>query len=277
MKRAALFLVLPFLLTACGGDAQSAPDFDGEPAPALMDSELPIESEAETAPAVVAATPEPARVAPTPPPSASSVLPETPLAPVMEREVEVEVPVPGPEPLAPTVAIPSGTLIPAAMVSALSTRTNVAGDRFQARVSEEILASDGMVLIPEGAFLEGRVAEARRSGSAEEEALLLLTFDALMIRGERFPIEAMVTDVDVDASAQASGARSAATVATGAAAGAIVGRILGRDSRSTVGGAVVGAIAGAGVALTTRDGHAEIREGTSLVVRLEAPAVLLAP
>jgi len=185
-----------------------------------------------------------------------------------------EAPVPAAE--APPVSISSGTRIPAVVEAALSTRTHRTGDVFHARVTEEVLAADGMVLVPEGARLEGRVAESRQSTSSEEEALLLLTFEALLINGERFPLTATVVEAAVQSEAQASGARTAATVATGAAAGAVVGRILGRDTRSTVGGAAVGAAAGAGVALTTRDGHAEMREGAPVVIRLDAPTVLVA-
>lgn len=185
---------------------------------------------------------------------------------------------PPPAPVSPSasrvLAVPAGTVIPAAMEVALSTRTHKAGDIFHARVTEDILAADGMVLVPQGARLEGRVAEARQSSSSDEEALLLLTFENLLIQGERFPLDAVVTEAQVQSEARDSGARSAATVATGAAAGAVVGRILGRDTRSTVQGAVVGAVAGAGVALTTRDGHASIEEGARVAVRLDSPTIL---
>jgi hypothetical protein len=160
------------------------------------------------------------------------------------------------------------------MEVAVSTRTHKVGDVFHARITEEILAPDGMVLVPQGARLEGRVAAASQSSSSQEEALLLLTFENLLIQGDRFPIDAVVSEVAMESSAQASGARTAATVATGAAAGAVVGRILGGDRRSTVAGAVVGAVAGTGVALTTRDGHASISEGARVMVRLDSPTAL---
>jgi hypothetical protein len=162
------------------------------------------------------------------------------------------------------------------MEVALSTRTHVTGDLFEARVAEEVLAADGMVLVPEGTRVEGRIAEARRAENSGEEALLLLTFDALLIRGERVPIDAVVTEATIEQSDDGSNTRTAIGVATGAAAGAIVGRILGRDRRAAIGAAAVGAIAGAGIALTTRDGHAEIREGARLVIELETPTLLAA-
>ena len=122
-------------------------------------------------------------------------------------------------------------------------------------MTDEILAPDGMVLIPEGSRLEGRVAVSRPSESSDHDSLLVLTFESLLLAGERIPLDAVVTEAKVESEAQASGARSAATVTTGTAAG----RSLGRDTRSAVRGAIVGAIAGTGIALATRDGHATLR------------------
>jgi len=269
-----LILAVPFVLAGCGGDAESAPDLEGE----FVDATAEEVQDAAAAPP--AAAPPPAQAPPASQPAAPpSSQPAPPPAGAPEAEAEAS------ETLAPEelveesavepLAIPAGTRIPAVMQSALSTRTHQAGDVFFARVGEEVLAADGMVLVPEGARLEGRVVESRQSAGSDDEALLLLTFEAVLIDGERFPMNASVAEAEMQAQAQASGARSAATVATGAAAGAVVGRILGGDTRSTVGGAAVGAVAGAGVALTTRDGHAEIAQGSRITVELQAPALLV--
>ena len=177
------------------------------------------------------------------------------------------------EPLEP-VSIRAGTLIPTVMQVTLSTRTHQAGDTFHLRVSEEILAADGMVLVREGTRLEGRVTDARRSTDSDEEALLSVAFETLLIDGVRIPLDAVVAETELETSSVASDTRAAITVVTGAAAGAVLGRILGGDTRSAIQGAAVGALGGAGVAFMTRDGHAVIREGTRVVVQLESPAVL---
>jgi len=256
------------LLTGCGGDAESAADAAstalgssyegavGETAASAPSAELPSSPPSPpSAPAMGGAATAPRPSAATPAATPPAAEPTGPTAPA-------------------PLAIQAGTQIPALMETTLSTRTHQAGAVFYARVTEEILAADGMVLVPEGSRIEGRVTEARVSNSSEEQALLLLSFDAILVRGERIPLSASVTAVEIETSAGASGARSAATVATGAAVGAVVGQILGRDTRSTVSGAAVGAVAGAGVALTTRDGHAEIREGSQVTIRLDAPALL---
>ncbi len=176
--------------------------------------------------------------------------------------------------VAEEVHIPAGTRIPAVMGLTLSTRTHEQGDRFYATVSEEILADDGMVLVPEGTRLEGTITAARRSTDPDEEAVLALAFETLSIDGVTILLDAMITEAELETSQAASGTRSALTVVTGAAAGAVLGRILGGDTRGAIQGAAVGAIGGAGIAITTRDGHAVIREGTRLVVRLESAAPL---
>ena len=178
------------------------------------------------------------------------------------------------EELLDPVSIPAGTLIPTVMQVTLSTRTHQAGDTFHLRVSEEILAADGMVLVPEGTRLEGRVTDARRSTDSDEDALLSVVFETLLLDGVRIPLDAVVAETELETSSAASDTRTAITVVTGAAAGAVLGRILGGDTRSAIQGAAVGALGGAGVAFVTRDGHAVIREGTRVVVQLESPAVL---
>ena len=177
------------------------------------------------------------------------------------------------EPLDP-VSIPAGTLIPAVMQVTLSTRTHQAGDTFHLRVSEEILAADGMVLVPEGTRLEGRVTDTRRSTDSDEEALLSVAFETLLIDGVRIPLDAVVAETELETSSAASDTRTAITVVTGAAAVAVLDRILGGDTRSAIQGTAVGALGGARVAFITRDRHAVIREGTRVVVKLESPAVL---
>jgi hypothetical protein len=272
LKVPAFVLMAGFALAACGGEAESAADLESEFV--QVEGESPAEVE-EAQPAPPAAEPRPQETRPTPaPPPAATDPGATP--PRAEPEPE---PQPAPEealvePDVEPVAVPAGARIHTIVDRSISTRSHTAGDVFQVRVTQEVLAVDGMVLVPEGALLEGRVVEARSSSSADEEAALVLGFETLIVDGQRFPFHGTVVETELKADAGASGTRSAATVATGAAAGAVLGQILGRDTRSTVGGAVVGAAAGAGVALTTRDGHAVLEEGSRMIVQVDQPVIL---
>lgn len=273
LKVPAFVLMAGFALAACGGEAESAADLESELVE--MEGESPAEFD-ETRPAPPAAEPRPqeTRPAPAPPPAATDPGAGGATPPYTEPD-----PQPAPEealvePDVEPVALPAGARVHTVVDRTISTRSHTTGDVFQVRVSQEVLAVDGMVLVPEGALLEGRVMEARSSSSADEPAALVLGFETLIIEGQRFPFHGTVVETALEADAGASGARSAATVATGAAAGAILGQILGRDTRSTVGGAVVGAAAGAGVALTTRDGHAVLEEGSRMIVQVDQPVIL---
>jgi len=267
-KVPALFLAPLFFLAGCGGDAESAADPGSVPVLEEAVEEM-VEGAPDTAviPPSQAPMPQqperraPAAAAPPPPPPASEVPEDVSLADPVPEEEEV-------------LAIAVGTRLQAAMMSDISTRTHEAGASFQARVNEPILGANGRELVPAGAQVEGRVLEARGTTEHDGEAVLLLAVETLVVGGVRLPLRATVEAADMEATQAASGTRSAATVATGAAAGAVIGQILGRDTRSTAVGAAAGAAAGAGVALTTRDGHATIREGSILTLRVDEPVLV---
>lgn len=282
LKVPALAFLVALALAACGGDAESASDLDSERLDPVAETAVEEteagEVEADEAPRGEVRTPDaaapPARQETAPPPPAQSPAaggaapPEAQLQP--EQATEPETLAPEVEP----VAIPAGARIVGVLEHSISTRSHEAGDRFEARVVEEVLAADGMVLVPEGARLVGRVVEAEASRDSDRDAVLVLAFESLVMNGQTFPMNSTVVEVEMAADAGDSGTRSAAKVATGAAAGAVIGQILGRDTRSTVRGAAAGAVAGAGVAVTTRDGHAQIQEGARLVVQVDQPVIL---
>ena len=275
LKVPALAVLVALAVSACGGDAESAADLDSE----YLD---PV-AEAPTQEPDAVEAPRDETAPPPPPPSSHSpaaggATPPEAQRPAQEtRPEEAVVPEETAAPASPEpepVAIPAGARLVTVLDESISTRSHEAGERFEVRVVEELLAADGMVLVPEGARLVGRVLESESSRDSDREAVLVLAFESLVMNGATFPLRATVVETDLEADAGDSGTRSAAKVATGAAAGAVIGQILGRDTRSTVSGAVVGAAAGAGVAVTTRDGHAQIREGTRMVVQIDEPVIL---
>jgi hypothetical protein len=268
-KVPAAALAASLLLAGCGGEAESAADLESEHFEELIEAEVEarVEERIESLREAEAAQERAAAPAPAPP---AATAPPPPARAEPEPEPVREAPAPEPEP----VAIPAGAEIRTVVEADISTRTHEVGSAFRTRVTDDVLAADGLVLVPAGAYLEGRVVEARSSSSSEEEALLELAFEHLVMDGQRVPVWATLAEAELEAAAGDSGARTAAKVATGAAAGAVIGRILGRDTRSTVQGAAAGAVAGAGIALTTRDGHAIIREGSTLVVRMDQPVIV---
>jgi len=274
------FAVLCTLLFAvgCGTNAESAADADSErleveagevAEEAVGQAEAPPASAPAPAPRPAPQARTPAGGTTAPPPATGSD------SGVRTADPDLVTATEPPPPVREAVAIPAGARIAAVTASTISTRSSEPGEFVYARVTEEVLAADGMVLVPEGARLRGRIQEARPSSSSQEEALLVVVFETLVMDGYEFPMRTTVVETELSASAGDSGTRSAAKVATGAAAGAVIGQILGRDTRSTVQGAAAGAIAGAGVAITTRDGHAELREGSRVVIQIDEPVVLV--
>ena len=272
------------MLVACGGDAESAADVDSERLEELLEAEERLEellAGGETpAPLPPRTGQDAAAAGATPPdtqlPGQEAWREEITDADAVDESTAEEALVEEEEaPIGP-LALPAGVELRTLVESTVSTRTHEVGSTFLVQITQEMRSADGALLVPEGAQLEGRVVEASASRSVDEDAILVVAFDHLIVNGQRLPIEASIAEAELEAEAGDSGARSVAKVATGAAAGAVIGRILGRDTRSTVAGAAAGAAAGAGVALTTRDGHAVIREGSTIVVRLDSPVVIVA-
>jgi hypothetical protein len=264
---------LVLALAACGGDAESAGDLDSEALEEQIQEQVEEQIEAEAPPAQTPPTQAPPAQTP---PTGQQQAPPPPVQdspPVQQDPVEDPVEEVWEEVEEPINLLPVGTMIPARMDSEISTRTHAAGDEFRATVSEDLRGADGMVLVPAGAEVIGRVTTSQASSERDEGATLVLSFEALMVDGMALPIRATVIDAEVRGDAADSRTRSAATVATGAAAGAVLGQILGRDTRSTVAGAAVGAVAGAGIAMTTRDGHAVVPAGSTLRLQLDEPLV----
>jgi hypothetical protein len=172
----------------------------------------------------------------------------------------------------PVRAISAGTVLTFEVRESISTSSHASGDAFSL-VLVDAVTGPGGALLPAGSSARGVVTAAHASTGPDDEALLAVRVSSVEAGGSQEMIEGEVQSAEIETSAQDSGARTAATIATGAAAGAIIGQILGRDTRSTVTGAAVGTAVGVGVALTTRDGHATLPEGSRIVVRLSSDLV----
>lgn len=309
-----LAMVVALTLVACGGEAESAPERDGGepiveemgetpgsvvarhvvPAPPESEgeSEVPGEGEvpssadapreeASAARATGAAPPSNGGEAeagsrPTAGPAAgtrpvrSEPRPET----VRRTDVEPLPPEPTPRPELRQPRIRQGTRLVTTLVTPLDTRTARPGDPFTARLAGDVLAPDGMVLVPEGARVFGRVVESRASEGPDDPAVLRLSPESVEVEGVQRPLRATLVEAEVEVGSRDSDAETAGKVAAGAAVGALLGQIVGRDTKSTVGGAAAGAAAGTAVAVASRGGHAVMGAGARLVFRVNETIVL---
>jgi hypothetical protein len=179
-----------------------------------------------------------------------------------------------PTPQPERLAVMAGAQMVLSVEEELSTEVTRTGDAFDAVVSEDVLGSSGMVLVPRGTRVRGVVLESTESQSSEHAATLALGVERVELGDRLVPVVATVTELEHETEARDSDTRTAAKVGAGAVGGAILGKILGGDGGDALKGAVAGAAVGAAVAHATRSGHAKIPEGARMVIVLDEDLVV---
>jgi hypothetical protein len=295
---APLALSLAALISACGGERTEDDAMLGQDTALARDLELanrdtaaepqlsdvPAPS-AEAPSAETAAAPAPRRSTPTTRrPTATTPPRTTPTTPTTRRETTttatttpsgntVEPGTKGSEGALATV--PAGTNITLTSGERVCTNTHKAGDKFTATVAEPVTGPNGAV-IPAGATAVVQVTSVKRSENATEPVQMGFLVQSISFGGKSYPIDARITDVQVDKVRTTSRGSDAKKVLGGAVAGAIIGQILGRDTRSTVIGAATGAAAGTAVAMGTGDYEGCVPQGGRIAISLNSPATVQA-
>ena len=174
-----------------------------------------------------------------------------------------EEPLPSP-PLVQASLLP-GTVLEVEMRETLSSRTSRAGDTFKTRVARDLYSEDGILAVPAGAEIIGRVTEAKPLRRVGGQASLGLEFTHLVLSsGGSIQIRASFAEQGRDQR------RDKRKILAAAAAGAVLGRILGhKGSGATAVGAVLGAAAGTAVVARSEGKDVEIPAGQIIALRLE--------
>jgi hypothetical protein len=217
----------------------------------------PEPSEPESAP--VSARPDEM-----PPPVITPVVPNEP--PLTET-APVEPPPPQPR----AVTLPQGTVLAVRLVNTLSTKRNVAGDRFEASLAEPLVV-DGWLVADKGSSVEGRVLESKEAGRVKGVSELSFGLVSLSTADGR-TVE-ISTDPFTQRGDQTRG-DDLKKVGIGAGIGAIIGAIAGGGKGAAI-GAGAGAGAGGGAVLATRGEAVVIPTETQLSFRLDQPAEVMA-
>lgn len=173
-----------------------------------------------------------------------------------------------PAPASRTVVLEPGTVLRVRTTSALSTKTNAAGDAFEASLAEPVMAQ-GRPVLPKGAAVRGRVVEADPGGRVKGTATLTLALTSVAAGGESVP----VATESVAQQAKASTKKDAAKVGIGAGIGAAIGAIAGGGKGAAI-GAAAGGGAGTATVLATRGDAAVVPAETVLTFRLSKPVTL---
>ncbi len=183
-------------------------------------------------------------------PSAESRLPSgpteaEPLIPLTSRRTD-------------TVKVPSGTRIMIRTIDAVDSDRNQVGDKFQASL-EQPLVVDDVVVVPKGADVYGRLAQATEAGRIQGRSQLKLELTAIVVNGQTIPL---VTG-EYSVSGSSRGATTAKRVGAGAAVGAAIGAIAGGGKGAAI-GAGVGAGAGTAVQVMTKGEQVHVPSETLL-------------
>jgi hypothetical protein len=173
-----------------------------------------------------------------------------------------------PQPIVKQVTLPEGTVIPIRITEELNSKTAQTNDEFHGSLAAD-LGTQGVIAIPRGAAVSGRIVEARDAAHFKGSSLLTLELTQLNARGQRITL---VTDT-FSKEGTARGKNTAEKTGGGAAFGAIIGALAGGGKGAAIGG-LAGAAAGTGVNAATRGQQVDIPSETLLSFHLQSPVTL---
>lgn len=230
---------------------------------------------------VVAAMPAatPAPVAPPPPASprkpsattrpprlATNEMPPPPTnSPPIERPAPQREQAPQPPPPPPAfqnVTIPSGSTLPVRITQSLDSATTQQGESFTGTVATDVII-DGLVAIPQGSAVTGRVSEVHEAAHFKGSSLLTVELTNINRHGEKIP----VSTEPFSKEGAGRGRNTAEKVGGGAVVGAILGGIFGGGKGAAIGAAAGGGV-GAGTQAITKGQQVQIPSETLIRFRL---------
>ena len=163
--------------------------------------------------------------------------------------------------------IPVGATLTATLDKELGTKVSKSGDMFTATVSQTLYASNGSVVVPAGAKIEGRVTAIDDSDNAAEPALIRLAFDRIRFNGNSYPFAASIVQSNAVQTTDQTKTEKTKQIVIGGAVGAALGGLLsGGDLDKIVIGGALGAAAGSIVSLGT-EMNATLPAGSSMTLR----------
>ena len=170
-----------------------------------------------------------------------------------------------PKPVVKEVTLPEGTVIPVRITETLDSKTAQANDVFHGSLAGD-LGTQGVIAIPRGAPVMGRIVDAREAAHFKGASLLSLELTELTARGKQITL---VTDTFSKEGA-ARGKNTAEKAGGGAVVGSIIGALAGGGKGAVIGG-LAGGAAGGGVNAATRGQQTVIPTETLINFRLQSP------
>lgn len=204
-----------------------------------------------------AAAPRPER-APAPVERASNT---SPARDTQSRQPMNTTPAPPPPPALREVTLAAGTTLPVRITQTLDSATTQTGETFSGSIATDVM-QDGLVVLPRGTAVAGRVVDAKDAGHFKGNSALSIQLTSVTKRGQQIPV---FTD-SFSKEGAGRGKNTAVKTGIGAAAGAVLGGIFGGGKGAAI-GAAAGGGTGAGINAVTRGQQVQIPSET--VVRFQ--------
>lgn len=169
------------------------------------------------------------------------------------------------------ITIPAGTSLLVRMIDSVDSSTNKVGDPFQASLESPLVVGD-TVVAQKGAYVYGKLAQAKAAGQLSGSSQLTLELTGIRINGQLVGIDS--TDYDVAGASR--GKQSAERIGGGAVLGAVIGAIAGGGKGAAV-GAAVGGGAGTAAQVLTHGPQVRVPSETLLEFKLQQPVTVRIP
>ncbi len=166
------------------------------------------------------------------------------------------------------VTLPAGTVLTVRLGSTVGSKTSNTGDRFNATIATPV-ESDGKVVLPKGAEVQGKVAQAVPQGRFKGGASLSLALESVTISGDAYDIKTS----SVSRYQKGKGKRTAAMIGGGAGGGALIGGLAGGGKGALI-GALLGGGAGTAGAAYTGEKEIVLPAESMLSFKLTAPLTI---
>lgn len=193
--------------------------------------------------------------------------------PVAKKKVVYKVPV---------YKVETGTTMRSRMNETLNSKSARIGDAFTANITEPVYSTNGVVVIPVGSTVTGRVDTVKPAGKRGKPGEIGVSFTRVrMPNGKSHAINGSLTDLEgkttsdneSTASGKKMGNRKLIFIGGGGAGGAVLGAAIGGGK-----GALIGGLLGAGGGFLgeklTKGPEAEVKSGTEFGVYLNQPISL---
>ncbi len=177
----------------------------------------------------------------------------------------------------PVYSVPSGTVMRTRLNSKLSSKTSTEGSTFTATVTEPVYSNNGVVVIPVGSTVTGRVDSVQKARKGGKPGTIDVSFTSVRLpNGTTRAINGSLTDLDTkdgksDNEGSASGDkmkhRKLIFIGGGGAGGALLGAAIGGGKGALIGG-IIGGVGGLITETQTKGEDVDVKSGTEFGVYL---------